>query len=242
MTKKSDFDHTVKPNSVRFKMRKGSLGAQLVDLFPRIDEDGFASEISVIDANGDYLIGGIGNGSSVTRKTSAIAKVFNVVPIRVSANKKSKIKGFRLAGYAKNTFDNRIPQSVRNHYKGARCVIADTTGNIEIDHKDGRKDDYSGVTDPDEFQPMKEQNNAYGKRTHCNTCRETDQRYDARRLGYALPVSKGSLDYEGTCIGCYWYDPPAFNKEVTRHLLPAPIIPIIFKYKVTAVARPIQKG
>jgi len=93
------------------------------------------------------------------------------------------------------------------------------TTRIEIDHKDGRQDD-PRLTDMasvsvDDFQPLsKAANNA--KRQHCKECRATGQRFDARRLGYQVGQVKGNGEYRGTCIGCYWYDPKAFNWEVSK--------------------------
>ena len=68
---------------------------------------------------------------------------------------------------------------------------------------------------PDDFQPLsKTANNA--KRQHCKICRETGKRFDATRLGYSVKQYKGNQKYEGSCIGCYWYDPLMFNKKVSK--------------------------
>ena len=59
-------------------------------------------------------------------------------------------------------------------------------------------------------------NNA--KRQHCKECRATDKRFDAKLLGYSVGQVKGNGVYEGSCAGCYWYDPFVFNQEVSKNL------------------------
>lgn len=61
----------------------------------------------------------------------------------------------------------------------------------------------------------------YAKRQHCRRCRETGQRFDAKQLGYPVGQTKGNGQYRGTCVGCYWYDPKAFNSAfvlVEKHV------------------------
>ena len=95
-----------------------------------------------------------------------------------------------------------------------RCVVLDTS-NPECDHKDGRLDDprLSDVKRQtiSDFQPLSHAANA-AKRQHCKSCRETGKRFDARKLGYKMAQIKGDEDYNGTCVGCYWYDPKKFNE------------------------------
>ena len=67
----------------------------------------------------------------------------------------------------------------------------------------------------EDFQPMsKPVNNA--KRQHCKECRKTNIRFDAKQLGYSISYTHGDKNYHGSCVGCYWYDPLEFNKEISR--------------------------
>ena len=69
----------------------------------------------------------------------------------------------------------------------------------------------------DDFQPLcKTANDA--KRGHCKKCRETGKRYDAKRLGYSESYTYGTANSK-TCVGCYWYDPIAFNKEISKDFI-----------------------
>jgi hypothetical protein len=105
----------------------------------------------------------------------------------------------------------------QDFYKDKRCVVLDVS-NVEVDHKDGRRDDprlsNMSTQKMQDFQALSKcVNNA--KRQHCKTCRDTNIRYDARKLGYKMPQYKGGMEYKGSCIGCYWYDPFEFNQNIT---------------------------
>jgi len=54
------------------------------------------------------------------------------------------------------------------------------------------------------------------KRQHCKQCKETGIRYDATQLGYSVSQYIGPDEYKGSCIGCYWYDPNEFNKQISK--------------------------
>jgi len=94
---------------------------------------------------------------------------------------------------------------------------------IECDHKDGRYDSetYSNVSNQDtnDFQPL-HRNVNLSKRTHCNNCITSNKRYDARKLGYIIGWYNGDESYKGSCVGCYWYDPYIFNREISKHFKP----------------------
>mgnify|MGYP001221617616 FL=1 len=104
---------------------------------------------------------------------------------------------------------------------------------IEIDHKDGRKDDHR-ISDTktqklEDFQPLtKAANDA--KRQICKRCKKTAKRWNAKNLkGNPYPFYEGDENYtkELGCVGCYQYDPVAYrktsvvkiSKEVTENIL-----------------------
>ena len=112
-----------------------------------------------------------------------------------------------------------VPEHIRAAITAQRCA-AFNTPNPECDHKDGRRDD-PRLSDParltlEDFQPLSPDARA-AKREHCRECRETDLRFDAKALGFAISQFKGDSVYRGTCVGCYWHDVRRFHEEVSAN-------------------------
>lgn len=133
---------------------------------------------------------------------------------------KNRTIGIRLDGYKDTCIEKRIRTDIFKSIKKQRCRVVDVGGeNIECDHKDGRytSETYSVVENQkeDDFQPLLRNVNL-SKRTHCKICEETNLRYDATRLGYSYGWVSGGAKYDGTCIGCYWYDPRKFNQTISK--------------------------
>ncbi len=191
----------------------------LGDLFIKLaepDEDGFSRQVSVQEFVDEYEGLRLGNGGSWCRDDGPLARRFNV-----RRNKaKGKIVSVELQGFKKQPIMKPIPSHVREKITGQPCAVL-AVRSVEVDHKDGRRDD-PRLTDPakvtvDDFQPLSKAVNV-AKRQHCKQCRESGQRFDARRLGYLVSQFKGNGVYHGTCVGCYWHDPRRFNAEVSRPL------------------------
>lgn len=173
-------------------------------------ETGYSDMISS-DFLKDSGLGTI-NGGGWCRTDGPLGRYFNIY----REKGKGKIVGVQLTGYVKNTFNSKIEQNIREFYKNKPCVVLNIRGrNIEIDHKDGRKDNYSPLDSCKDFQPMHRSVNL-SKRQHCRACRETGLRFDARDLGYIKAQWVGNNEYQGSCIGCYWYDPLEYNKQISR--------------------------
>jgi hypothetical protein len=87
--------------------------------------------------------------------------------------------------------------------------------------KDGMKDDWrlndKSYQKLEDFQPLSKTAND-AKRQHCKRCLETGIRYDAKKLGYSESYVFGNASSK-TCVGCYWYDPVAFNKEISKDFI-----------------------
>lgn len=132
----------------------------------------------------------------------------------------NRIFSIKADGFNKNI---KINQSIRSDIykdiKTKRCVILDISTNIEVDHKDGMKDDWRlndmSMQKTEDFQPLSKTAND-AKRQHCKKCLETGKRYSAKKLGYSESYTYGSENSK-TCVGCYWYDPIAFNKEISKN-------------------------
>ena len=187
------------------------------DLFLELakpDEQGFSRDVKIDEFINEYEILKMGNGGDWCRDDGTLAKIYNIV----RTQEKGKIISVRLEGFKKVAIDKQIRKDIVNFYKDKRCVVLDVS-NVEIDHKDGRRDDPrisdTNTQKTEDFQPLSKcVNNA--KRQHCKVCRETGIRYDATKLGYSISQYKGSKEYRGSCIGCYWYDPYEFNKNVSK--------------------------
>ena len=125
----------------------------------------------------------------------------------------------KLAGFNDHPLNTQTPTELRREVtKGKQCVVLAIGNNLEADHKDGRKDIPRRLEAPD-YQPMtKAVNDA--KRTHCDRCQDRKQRFDATRLGYSVGWTVGNNEYIGSCVGCYWYDPTAFNAEISQGYKP----------------------
>ncbi len=138
---------------------------------------------------------------------------------------KVRTNGFNLA----ESFNQSIRDDIKNFYKDKNCVMLGIRGNsvntkIEIDHKDGRKQD-SRVSNPqtqkiEDFQPLcKAANDA--KRQICKKCKETNIRWDAKNLkGNPYSFYDGTENYteELGCIGCYQYDPVEYRKSSVKKI------------------------
>lgn len=175
------------------------------------NDKGFSERVSIEVLEDAGL--GFGNGGDWCRSSSSLAQTYNVHRVK----KGGRIIGVELHGYNKNPHVDVIRADIKNEIKKQRCVILGTS-NPEVDHKDGRKDDPRlndiKTQKLNDFQPLsKAANNA--KRQHCKDCRNTGNRFDARRLGYTISQSEGNGIYRGTCVGCFWYDPVSFRKSLS---------------------------
>lgn len=154
---------------------------------------------------------GTTNGGDWCRSDGALGKYFNIERIK----EKGRIIGVKLQGYKKNHFSGRINKEIRDFYADKPCAVLAVSQNIEIDHKDGRKDWYNEHEQTaDDFQSLHKTANT-AKRQHCKACKESSLRFDARRLGYSVSQWIGPEAYSGTCVGCYWHDPIVFNAQVS---------------------------
>jgi len=203
-------------------MKKHELFIQLAEP----NEDGISRWVNTSEFVGTYSVLELLNGLSWGRKSSTLARTYNVETDKtVTAG--VKIDRIRLNGF--NTSQaSSISQSIRADIKreiaSKRCLVLGTNRScdhkVEVDHKDGRKDDLNvmntSTQSVDDFQPLSKPAND-AKRQFCIECKDTGYRYDAKKLGYTVSVTEGSLVYEDElgCTGCFWYDPVAFRQKLT---------------------------
>lgn len=179
------------------------------------DENGISRWVLVDEFIGEYAPLKLGNGASWCRKESSIAKAYNV---EFRKNKGNTIDAIRLNGFNNKSYSQHIRADIKREIKKMRCVILGTS-NPEVDHKNGRKNEDRVMLNINQkisdFQPLSKAAND-AKRQYCKECNNSNQRYDAKKLGYPISFYKGSIEYDNIngCIGCFWYDPIEFRKHL----------------------------
>ena len=201
-----------------FELKSADLGL-LFEAIAKPDHDGFSREVLMSELLLYHPNFRTKNGSTWCRNdTSYLGKKYKIKKSYLSGS----INGIKLEGFNKNL---KIKQFIRADIQKAitsqRCAILDISTNIECDHKDGKKDDWRmndmSMQKMEDFMPLcKTANDA--KRSHCAACKSSGRRYDAKKLGYSESFTKGDFDTDN-CQGCYWYDPIAFNKEISANFI-----------------------
>lgn len=203
-----------------------------VELFLELaqpDKQGKSRWVKVSEFIGKYKSLQLGNGGSWCRGSSSLSKKFNV-EFNKTLTSGNSIDAIRLNGYNQTrTFNQTIRKDIREYYKDKKCVILGVKGfsentKIEIDHKDGRKNDWT-VSNPktqkiEDFQPLSKAANDV-KRQICNSCKKTNLRWDARNIaGNPYSFYEGTEHYTEKlgCRGCYQYDPVAYRKACVMRI------------------------
>ncbi len=189
------------------------------------DENGISRWVNVSEFTGQYIDLKLGNGRSWCRDNSSLAKKY-IIEIDNQLSPGNSIDAIRLKGKKNNpVFNHNIRQDIKDYYKTQNCVMLGVNGNsentkIEIDHKDGRKDDHRisnlQTQNINDFQPLSKAANDV-KRQICKRCKETNKRWNAKNLkGNPFEFYVGDENYteELGCKGCYQYDPVEYRKTV----------------------------
>ncbi|MCI8520279.1 MAG: restriction endonuclease [Clostridia bacterium] len=188
------------------------------------DENGVSRWVESTEFVDRYKKLQLGNGASWCRKSSSLAKKY-IVEFDKSRTKGNSIDAIRLNGFNTNkTFNQNIRSDIKNYYKNKKCVMLGVNGNsentqIEIDHKNGRKDDsrVSDITTQKlkDFQPLCKAANDI-KRQICKNCKESNTRWDAKNIAgnpYSFYLGDSEYTEELGCKGCYQYDPVEYRKQ-----------------------------
>ena len=187
-------------------------------------KDGKSRWVSVNEFTGKYAVLQLGNGGSWCRASSSLAKKY-IVEFEKGQTKGNSIDAIRLNVHKKETtFNQNIRKDIKDYYKTQRCVMLGVCGfsentKIEIDHKDGRKEDWR-VSNPvtqqiTDFQPLCKAANEV-KRQICKECKQTGLRWNAQNIkGNPYPFYEGNEIYTDDlgCKGCYQYDPVEYRKR-----------------------------
>ena len=197
------------------KLTKNNLFLELAE---PDQETGISRWVGINEFVGRYDNLKFGNGADWARSDGTLAKTYNLERDN-SITPGNRVDRIRLNGYRLDEVGSQqIRADIRKEIRKRRCVVLGTS-NPEVDHKNGRKNDLRVMNLEtqvlDDFQPLSKAAND-AKRQFCKECRDTESRYDAKKLGYSISFTKGGLRYENElgCIGCFWYDPIDFRKNL----------------------------
>jgi hypothetical protein len=188
------------------------------------DQNGVSRWVNVKEFVGKYASLVFGNGADWARRDGQLAKKYNI-EFDKTLTVGNRVDRVRLNGFNTNKFfNNQIRADIKNFYKNQNCVMLGVNGKsanttIEVDHKDGRKDD-DGVSNLqsqkiDDFQPLCKAANDI-KRQICKECKLTNKRWDAKNIKgnpYSFYYGDENWTCELGCKGCYQYDPAEYRKE-----------------------------
>jgi hypothetical protein len=191
------------------------------------DENGYSRWVEKSEFVGEYAPLMFQNGCDFARRNSTLAKKYIVV-LKKDTTPGPSVDAIKLDGYnKKESFNQSIRADIRKKLKTEKCVMLGINGTsentkIEIDHKDGRKDDWrvSNVSTQKEedFQPLCKAANDI-KRQICKQCKETNLRWDAKNIkGNPYSFYEGNEKYTDSlgCVGCYQYDPVEYRKTCAK--------------------------
>jgi|TARA_B100000959_G_scaffold260646_1_gene297361 hypothetical protein len=180
------------------------------------NDAGFSRVVKINEFEGKYERLEFGNGGDWCRHDSALRKKYNVDVQHKNGGETGPIVSVELVGFNKNPTLRPINASISKEVKRQRCVILHTS-KPEVDHKDGRLDDprLSDINQQTlkDFQPLSKAANV-AKRQHCKECKASGIRFDATNIGYPVSHYQGNPEYQGTCVGCYWYSPLEFRAKL----------------------------
>lgn len=193
------------------------------------DNEGKSRWVRTSEFVGEYSDLQLGNGGSWCRASSSLARRY-IVEFNKTITPGNSIDAVRLNGFqTEETFSQTIRKDIKEYYKEQRCVMLGVKGfsentKIEIDHKDGRKDDWR-VSNPDtqrieDFQPLCKAANDV-KRQICKECKISNRRWDATYIkGNPYPFYEGDVNYTEDlgCVGCYQYDPVEYRKRCVKRI------------------------
>jgi hypothetical protein len=190
---------------------------------------GISRWVSATEFVGEYKSLQLGNGGSWCRTSSALAKEY-IVEFDKTITKGNSIDRIRLNGRNINkSFNQNIRPEIKDFYRTQNCVMLGVNGNsentkIEVDHKDGRKDDVrisnQNTQKLEDFQPLCKAANDI-KRQICKNCKKTNKRWDAKNIKgnpYSFYEGDEIFDDKLRCKGCYQYDPVEYRKASVRKI------------------------
>lgn len=201
--------------------------------FAKPDELGWTEIIRIDDLNTFYETTEFStkNGGAWCRSDGALSK-YNIERIKAKTINESgkacrRIVAIQLKGFKETDSNRGIRADIRQQIKLMSCAILQTSSDIQVDHKSPRLETTPEVLSNDtqslgNFQALCRAANS-AKRGHCRKCIDSGVRFDARLLGYSVAQWMGGERFAGNCVGCYWYDPVEFNRQVSAGFQTKPV-------------------
>lgn len=207
-------------------MKKKTQVELFIELAKPDEKTGISRWVLKTEFTGKYSELMFQNGWSWGRADGVLAKKYILERFpEHGAIEKVRTNGFNLA----ENFNQSIRSDIKEFYKNQNCVMLGICGTsvntrIEIDHKDGRKNDLrvsdSKTQKLEDFQPLCKAANDV-KRQICKNCKLTNKRWDAKNIkGNPYSFYEGDENYteELGCVGCYQFDPVEYRKESTKKI------------------------
>ena len=209
--------------------KKSRLKNLFLELAKPDEKTGISRWVYKTEFTGKYKDLRLGNGGSWCRDRSSLDKEY-IIERDSTLSPGNSIDAIRTNGFnTKESFNQTIREDIKKFYKTKRCVMLGICGTsvntrIEIDHKDGRKNDLR-ISDTatqkfEDFQPLCKAANDV-KRQICKECKKTDKRWDAKNLkGNPYSFYEGDENYSEDlgCKGCYQYDPVEYRKQSVKRI------------------------
>lgn len=193
------------------------------------DENFVSRWVKVEEFVGEYKSLQFGNGAGWARNDGPFGRKYNVEK-KTDITPGNRVDAIRINGLRnEKTFSQAIRKDIKDFYRDKNCVMLGVNGKsantlIEIDHKDGRKDDWrvseKETQKIEDFQPLCKAANDI-KRQICKVCKATDKRWDAKNIkGNPYSFYKGDENYNEQlgCEGCYQFDPVEYRKESVKKI------------------------
>jgi len=153
-----------------------------------------------------------GNGAWLLSRSKGIGKIFNIQKRTEPGS--NKIHSIKATGFAKKITCANASNLTVEKIRDMPCSMCGTTYNIQIDHRDPRLN-YDGYLSIDYFQPLCAHCNDV-KRQFCKKCIKTNERFDAKLLGFSISYIEGDKNYDENglrCKGCFWEGPKEFRSN-----------------------------
>jgi len=195
---------------------------ELFEELANIDENGCSRWVFTSEFIGKYQSLRLLNGSGWARNDGNFGKKY-LIEKDCSLTPGNKIDAIRTVGFNNAPkITQSIRQDIRKHYANKPSALSGVyeKGRMEVDHKNGRKDDPRVMNTKtqtlDDFMPLTKSENDM-KRQKCKECKRNNTRFKATTLGYPIDYWCGNEKRDNNpdgCVGCFLYDPIEFRKHL----------------------------
>jgi hypothetical protein len=181
-------------------------------------EDGISRWVCKDECVGEYADLMPTNGNMWYRNSGLGGKKYIWEKKKEGGKEYWRFNGFQVKQESRPIRSDLRKKLMSENPKCSHTGFGDTTNDkLIIDHRNGRYNQPEVLSlstqEKEHFQVLSNRSNL-AKRSYCGICELTGLRFDAKKLGYTKSVCSGSLEYEGSCVGCYWYGPREFRESL----------------------------